>query len=363
MDAIAFYAPMKSPTHPMPSGDRQMARGIFQLLKENAYGYNVVLASELRIYDGTGDLETQNKLINQANTEIEKLIKQGQIENWAVWITYHNYYKAPDLIGPTVARTLGIPYVLLEATRAHKRLTGPWSSFAKLAETASDQANIIFYFTEQDKQALEAYKTNTQQILHLPPFLLQDSVNCPERVKPHKNTLLSVGMMRSGAKTKSYALIAEVLKHLKTNDWHLNIIGDGENISEIKYIFQKLKGHISFLGQRDKSALNTAYSSASVFLWPGVDEAYGMVYLEAQAAGLPIIAQARPGVRDVISPDTPLHPTDDPKSMARAIDRLLTDDVYWQLQSKASLDYIAANHLKLKAAKTLWSALTPLLGC
>ena len=281
-----------------------MARGLFQLLKENTYGFDAVLASEMRVYDGSGTQDTQNMFIKQAEDEIERLITQGRTENWIAWITYHNYYKAPDLIGPSVSKALGIPYVLLEATRAHKRLTGPWANFAKLAESASDQADIIFYFTQQDKQALEAYKTRTQQILHLPPFLLQNSVNTAPRVKPQKNVLLSVGMMRSGAKTQSYAVISDTLKHLKTKNWHLNIVGDGSSSSEIRVLFEDLKDHVSFLGEQSKTTLNAAYTSASAFLWPGVDEAYGMVYLEAQAAGLPIIAQDRPGVCDVITPNT-----------------------------------------------------------
>jgi len=364
MAAIAFYAPMKSPTHPTPSGDRAMARGILQLLQDNMHGLNVVLASELRIYDGQGDVDVQNTLIKQANAKTERLITQGRAENWKAWVTYHNYYKAPDLIGPKVANTLGIPYVLLEATRAHKRLNGPWAEFAQLAETASDQADVIFYFTQQDKEALEKYQKNAkQQLCHLHPFLLQKHIGTNPRIKPQHNTLLSVGMMRKGAKTQSYAVIAKALKHLETLDWRLKVVGDGPNQAEIRSLFQGLESHISFLGKQDETALATSYTSASAFAWPGVDEAYGMVYLEAQAAGLPIIAQDRPGVCDVIAPDTALHAVDDPKAMAQAIDRLFRDDAYWQAQSQASLDHIAANHLQPKAAETLWAALTPLIEC
>ncbi len=70
MRPIAFYAPMKAPTHPTPSGDREMARGIFKLLNNN--GYDAILASELRIYDGKGDITVQNTLINEARAETER---------------------------------------------------------------------------------------------------------------------------------------------------------------------------------------------------------------------------------------------------------------------------------------------------
>ena len=45
---IAFYAPLKSPDHPVPSGDRQMARLLVAALRHA--GHDVEIASELRSY-------------------------------------------------------------------------------------------------------------------------------------------------------------------------------------------------------------------------------------------------------------------------------------------------------------------------
>ncbi len=362
MQSIAFYAPMKSPTHPTPSGDREIARSLLRLLNENKYGLQSTLVSDLRIYDGNGDKNKQHNLITQAAIETDKLIKQGCKEDWAIWVTYHNYYKAPDLIGPIVSKALGIPYVLLEATRSKKRLTGQWAEFAERAEYACDQADVIFYFTQQDKVALDTYKTKEQKIIHLAPFLEQKSLTVQSRLKPHENTLLSVGMMREGAKSQSYKIIAEVLHYLETKDWHLNIVGSGPIETEIKSIFQSHKDSVSFLGQLGKADLKTQYTSASALLWPGVEEAFGMVYLEAQAAGLPIIAQNRPGVRDVINPAVELNSIDAPNHMAQAIDKLLTDEAHWQMHSQAGLEYIENTHLQPAAAKKLWSVLLPLIG-
>ncbi|WP_035670480.1 hypothetical protein [Azospirillum brasilense] len=46
---IAFYAPLKSPTHPVPSGDRRMARLLMAALERA--GHAVTLASTLRSWD------------------------------------------------------------------------------------------------------------------------------------------------------------------------------------------------------------------------------------------------------------------------------------------------------------------------
>lgn len=356
MPEIAFYAPMKPPTHPTPSGDRAVAQGILQALGDKAE-----LVSELRIYDGKGNEQAQANLIQQAAEEAEKLIVQGRTKGWKLWFTYHNYYKAPDLIGPKVSKALGIPYVLLEATRAKKRLDGPWATFAHLAEKASDAAEVIFYFTKHDQQALEACRAPHQQVIHLPPFLTTNQTN-PPRPKPQDNRILSVGMMREGAKSASYALISEALKSIKTPDWKLALVGDGPARADIEALFQPFGNRVSFLGQQDKATLETIYNTASVFLWPGVDEAFGMVYLEAQAAGLPIVAQDRAGLRDVIAPTTKLSSIDQVSDMAHQIDLLFESTELWQNRSQTGMEYIRQNHLLATARKKIMAALSPLLG-
>lgn len=356
MPDIAFYAPMKQPNHPTPSGDRAVAQAVLKAL-----GSQAELVSTMRVYDGKGDVKNQNNLINKADIETQILIKKGRDQDWKVWFTYHNYYKAPDLIGPTVSQALGIPYVLLEATRAKKRLDGPWSNFARLAEKACDQADVILYFTRQDHQALEAYRSQYQQITHLPPFLTETRSAAP-RNKPDGNTILSVGMMRQGAKAHSYSLIAQALSAVKTSDWSLNIIGDGPAREEVEKQFARYGDRIRFLGQLNASEIAEQYANASVFLWPGVDEAFGMVYLEAQAAGLPVVAQNRPGLRDVIAPLIKLSSVDNIGDMAQKIDLLLNDAEYWQIQSHIGIEYIKQNHLLGAARKNLMTVLSPLIG-
>lgn len=355
MSSIAFYAPLKPPTHPTPSGDRAVARALLKAL-----GPEAELVSELRVYDGKGVTGAQETLIDGAKIEAQNLIKQGHKQGWQAWFTYHNYYKSPDLIGPIVSKALGIPYILLEASRAKKRLDGPWAKFAELAEIACDHADAILYFTQHDRQALEAYRHNDQQIVHLPPFLAETET-VSSRDKPKSNKILTVGMMRAGAKSQSYTLIAQTLHALKTPDWHLNIVGDGPARADIETLFSPFGKQVTFLGQLDKPTIAALYRNASVFLWPGVDEAFGMVYLEAQDAGLPVVAQDRPGLRDVIAPVTRLSAVDTIADMAQDIDHLLNDTAYWQNRSQTGIEHIRQNHLLGAARKNLMAILTPLI--
>lgn len=292
---LAFYAPLKAPDHPVPSGDRAMARALMQALALN--GAQVDLASDLRCRDGAGDGAAQSALIAQADAALPAIIARGRAAGWQAWITYHTYYKAPDLIGPAAARALGIPYLLVEATRARKRLGGPWDQFAQRAEAACDAADAIFYFTHRDHEALAAYAPSGQDLIHLPPFLPRSDL--PPAAKGHG--LLAVGMMRVAAKLASYELIAQTLAHLP-DETTLTIAGDGPARAQVDALMAPFADRVTFLGQCSPDALAQAYRSAGALIWPGVDEAFGMVYLEAQAHGLPVIAQDRAGVRDVLCP-------------------------------------------------------------
>ncbi|WP_171238935.1 glycosyltransferase family 4 protein [Ruegeria sp. HKCCA5763] len=354
MARVAFYAPMKSPNSPTPSGDREMARNLIKALA--AEGDTVDLVSDLRIYDKRGDMDLQHALQRAADKEAQRLVTDLPSDT-ALWVTYHNYYKAPDLLGPQVCKARGIPYVQLESTRASSRLTGPWAEFAAAAHRACDAADVIFYHTANDLITLERDRFGDQALVELPPFLPQSQLPA---ATSGEGPMLTVGMMRHGDKLASYQILAEALSHL-AGDWHLNIAGDGPARPEVEALMETFGEKVRFLGQLDRDALQAAYEHASVLVWPGVNEAYGMIYLEAQAAGVPVLAQDRPGVRDVLAPAT--YPSVDTGSQGFAdrLQTLLEDASLRRSLGAAAREYVADRHLMPQATARLWATLRPLL--
>ena len=99
---IAFYSPMKSPNHPVPSGDRQMARLFIKALRHA--GHTVEIASELRSFCRQPDAVHYAAITTAAREEVARLT-----DVWTagprpdLWFCYHPYYKSPDLLGPALA--------------------------------------------------------------------------------------------------------------------------------------------------------------------------------------------------------------------------------------------------------------------
>ena len=331
-----------------------MARALMAALENAA---KVELVSDLRLYDGKGDTGVQARLQQRAETEAKRLIAKAA--DWQAWITYHNYYKAPDIIGPLVSRALNIPYIQIESTRSPRRQKGPWARFAGLCEAASDHADLIFYVTQRDRVALQQHKPAQQILTRLHPFLPR--INLPAPAPLNSKTILTVAMLRHGDKMASYEIIAKALPLLTSPDWQLNIAGDGPAYPEIKALFAPFGARVRFLGQLEQSGLNAAYHSASAFFWPGVNEAFGMVYLEAQAAGVPVVAQDRSGVRDVVHPDG-LTPQDQgPAALAGSLDTVLQSADLRQSRGQDSRRFIAENHLLNAASDTLLNGINRII--
>ena len=95
---IAFYAPIKPPDHPIPSGDRLIAGNLIKALK--LAGHKIELASRFIAYSKRSDIEILHTRKIAALEGAADLISKYQalpIEvRPNIWITYHPYCKAPD---------------------------------------------------------------------------------------------------------------------------------------------------------------------------------------------------------------------------------------------------------------------------
>ena len=358
MSSVAFYAPMKPPGDPIPSGDRTMARALLAALKGSGLG-NVTLASRLRSRDGVGDPAAQDRIFEAAEREIERLAAGNRPD---LWVTYHSYYKAPDLLGPRLARHWRIPYAIVEGTRASSRLSGPYARFAQAAERACDSAGVIYYLTAYDREALERDRVNDQNVLRLRPFLALETLpDLPPKPRSDTFRLLACGMFRPGDKLASYRALASALALVKSRTWLLRIIGDGPARAEVEGLFSGFGERVVFVGALDQTEVATEFSRGDLLAWPGVGEAFGMVYLEAQAHGCPVLAEDRVGVRDVVRDGGWLAPPNDPAAFANEIDKLMATADGRRSATEKGRALIAREHLLPAARATLAAGLTPLL--
>ncbi len=372
---VAFYAPMKPPDHPVPSGDRAVARLLIQALRLG--GHRVELASRFRTWQGRPDLTRQARLAELGERLTARLIAhyrdRSVVERPEAWLTYHLYYKAPDLIGPRVAAALGIPYLLVEASLAYKRAGGPWDIGHRAAVASVEAAALVLQINPEDAECLPP---GTRQEL-LPAFLDAAPYRAArarraalragyvERLglDPQQPWIVALAMMREGDKLASYRILAEALGQVTTQDWQLLVIGDGPARQAVEAAFAAALGpavaRLRYLGQLPEEALAEPLAAADLFAWPAVNEAYGMALLEAQASGLPAVVGRRPGVAAILQEGETglLAEIEEPAAFARPLARLLAEPGERTRMGAAAAARIDTRHDLPAAAARLTAAL------
>ena len=103
---VAFYAPLKAPTHPVPSGDRRMGRLLMRALALG--GHDVRLACTLRTRDDARIPNRAERLAALGRGAADLLVRRWRGDPPDLWFTYHLYHKAPDHTGPVVGVAVGI---------------------------------------------------------------------------------------------------------------------------------------------------------------------------------------------------------------------------------------------------------------
>jgi len=106
----------------------------------------------------------------------------------------------------------------------------------------------------------------------------------------------------------------------------VRIVGGGPQASKLRALADRLRlgPIVRWLGNLSQERLAFEYNQADVFCLPSVQEGFGIVFLEAMAAGKPIVAARAAAVPEVVTAGLLVEP-DDPEALATALENLCRD--------------------------------------
>src|SRR5215472_1234033 len=325
---VAFYAPLKPPDHPTPSGDRRVAQLFFAALR--LAGHEVSLASRFRSYEAYGDAARQVRLASLGELFAERFVRRcvkAPETAPELWFTYHLYHKAPDWLGPPIAEALSIPYVLAEASDAPKQALGNWSIGRDAALRAIQRADAVIGLNPGDRDCILPLLRDPWRWISVKPFLDIAFFGRQERTILEVPRLITIAMMRHGDKLASYRILGTALSRLLDLTWSLEVVGDGPAKDQVEDALAPLGGRVIWSGVLGPAAIRDRLASADLLVWPALNEAFGMAVLEAQASGVPVVAGTGGGIGEIVLPGTTglLVPADDAQAFAAAVRSLIVD--------------------------------------
>jgi phosphatidyl-myo-inositol dimannoside synthase len=367
---IFFYAPFKPLDHPRPSGDWAISTGLYDFLVKQ--GHVVQNVSSLRSRWIFWKPWLWIPLIRERR-RVRQLIAKYRPQ---IWFTYHTYYKAPDLLGPAVCRQARLPYVVFQGCYSTKRRRDwrTWPGYV-LNRKALCVAQMVLSNRREDMLNLERLLPSNR-LAYIAPGIHPADFSFDEAARNalrrdwnvgEEPVIISAAMFRPGVKTQSLAWVIRTCGELsrRGKTLYLTIAGDGQEKNRLQMLAaEHLPGRTRFVGKVPRNEMYRFYSAGDIFAFPGIRESLGMVYLEAQSCGLPVVAFANGGIPEVVRDQETgfLVPPFEFEPYLQAMDKLLSDKDLRRKMGQEGQKYVRKAHDLDQNYQQLEAALTGVAG-
>jgi glycosyltransferase involved in cell wall biosynthesis len=161
--------------------------------------------------------------------------------------------------------------------------------------------------------------------------------------------VFSAAMFRADVKTEGLAWVIRTCGELVHHGISLRLViaGDGKQRDKLQRLaLRHLGERAMFVGKIPRNEMHHYYSACDLFVFPGIRESLGMVFLEAQACGLPVVAFDTAGVPEAVKDGITglLVPPYTAKAFADAIERLLKNSELRQRMGREAQSHVRQHH-------------------
>jgi glycosyltransferase involved in cell wall biosynthesis len=362
---VAFYSPFIPVSHPNPSGARTQARAVVAALERK--GHEVRVISEFR----TSAFWRKPRRLRQLPRALWLAQRAARTFRPEAWLTVVSRRDVPDVLGPLLSWWLRVPYVIYKVPKGgtysylvrkegvlkHLWRALPGYLINHLALSAAD--HVVAHKSADYEKYRSHPKIVTKLSLLLPAVSIEDFYPDPRErqemrrmleIPDDARVILSISRLsdRAGRKTPSLHFLIDCIAELVARGHlvRLVIAGEGETRAGLEEHASGLGNSVIFVGRVGYETVRSYYNAADVFAFPGLGEHIGMVYLEAQACGVPVVAFDNAGIPDVVRHGTtgflvePLNK----ESFVQRLDQLITDEALRQAMGHAGREHVRSRH-------------------
>lgn len=254
----------------------------------------------------------------------------------------------PDIVhvgggpgGVLFVRRLPVP-VVYTAHHTYRQAfvpSDPRRVLAPLEGVGYRRAARVLAISDSTADAVLAMNVPASRVAVVPPGIDLPELNAAVR---EQGRMLYVGRLeREKGPLAAVRLMRRVLA--RRPGWSGVVIGTGRLDRQVREAASDFK-QIEVLGRVDDGTVATELARASVVLMPSRFEGLGLVALEAQARGTPVVGYDVTGLRDAVRDGGTLVEEDDEEAFFRAALRVLEDDAYAAELGVRGRDFVAREH-------------------
>ncbi|MEP6937297.1 MAG: glycosyltransferase [Chthoniobacterales bacterium] len=147
-------------------------------------------------------------------------------------------------------------------------------------------------------------------------------------IPPDRCVLLYVGRLAKEKNTLTLFRAFDLLTQRSAERFHLLVVGDGSQRDALRQLEAKT-GDVTWMKYcPDSAELAKFYRAANLFVHPGVQETFGLVALESQACGTPVVGIAGTYMdRIILHRQEAWARENSPRALAVAIEKMAAGDV------------------------------------
>jgi len=238
-----------------------------------------------------------------------------------------------NIIGGITAKLMGVPYVIANRNGA----AGLVSSWVWPVDKALGSIGVFNRIVVNCKAVADeyaeypsAYQARIVRIDH--GFDPRCSDLSKSEARQTFGLPKDITLLGSVARLSVNKRLDSAIRLLANTDWSLAIAGQGPEQENLEQLAQSLgvNDRLYFVGELSPEDIAVFLRTLDVFLFPTQMETFGLAGVEAAAAGVPVVANDLPVLREVLAvddkPAAAFVDTTDPAAFARTVQEVLSNE-------------------------------------
>ncbi len=280
-------------------------------LKIRRFSYWIPRTGQNIVYDGGGlskkrssviyYLKLLSFIVNEYLSSYRTIKKESGVLVNAHWILPQGF------VAIILKKTLGVPVVV--SIHGSDIFSLNSSLQKRIKSYVLKNADSVVVNSSATKIAAEKLYKRTYAVIPMGVDTTVFTTNKRPVKSDGKIELIYVGRITE-VKGVEYIIDAvhKLTRSYESDKLHLSVVGDGPERHQIEEKVKELgiESYISFKGWIGHKELPNVYKKSDIFVGASIEapdgakEAYGLVYAEAQASGLPVVATDTGGIKDIV---------------------------------------------------------------